>query len=65
MNVLGKALGMFCLLILLSAIFAYPAMLLWNGCLVPATDLKEVTWLQMWGIQVLVSVLFKTNTNTK
>ena len=46
-------------LVALSALFAYPLMLLWNGCLVPAIDgVNTVTWLQMWGINVLFSLMF-------
>lgn len=44
----------------LGALLAYPAMLLWNGCLVPAVPgVTEVTWLQMWGLTILCSILFK------
>jgi hypothetical protein len=44
----------------ISFVLSYPLMLLWNMCLVPAvTVLKEVGWLQMWGISVLISILFK------
>ena len=46
-------------LVALSALFAYPLMLLWNGCLVGAVDgVNTVTWLQMWGINVLFSLMF-------
>lgn len=65
MNLFARGLGIVGAIILLSMLFAYPMMLLWNGCLVPATDLKEVTWLQMWGLQVLLSVLIKSNSSTK
>jgi len=44
----------FCLLM------SVPVMLLWNGCLVSAVPgIKEITWLQGWGIMVLTSILFK------
>lgn len=47
--------------VILGLLFAYFAMLLWNGCAVPATTvLKEVTWLQMYGIQVLIAILLMT-----
>ena len=47
-------------------LFSYPAMLLWNGCLVPAvTGLVEVTWLQMWGIWILISAMTKTSVEFK
>lgn len=48
-------------LLMLSFLLSYPLMLLWNQCLVPAvTTLKEVSWLQMWGIAVIIGLLFKT-----
>ena len=48
--------------IALSALFAWPLMLLWNGCLVGTiAGVGEVTWLQMWGITVLFSFLFKSS----
>lgn len=46
--------------VILSALFAVPAMWLWNLCLVPAIPaLTEVSWLQMWGIMILFNYLFK------
>lgn len=49
-------------IVCLSAIFSYPLMLLWNGCFVGAiTGVQPVTWLQMWGLSVLFSSLFKTS----
>lgn len=46
----------------ISFLLSYPAMLLWNGCLVGAVaGVAEVSWLQMWGISFLFSMLFKTN----
>jgi len=43
-----------------SMLLAYPYMILWNQCLVPAIPgLKEVEWLQMWAITVLFNGLFK------
>ena len=50
----------------LSFLLSYPLMLLWNLCLVPAvTTLKEVGWLQMWGIVFLLNCLLKTSVSTK
>ena len=38
----------------ISMALAYPMMILWNKCLLPAVPgLLEVEWLQMWGIIVL------------
>jgi len=47
-------------LLFLSFVLSWPVMMLWNGCLVGAVDgVKEVTWLQAWGIQFLCGILFK------
>lgn len=51
--------------VLFGALMSFPMMLLWNGCLVPAvTVLQPVTWLQMWGITVVCSMLFKASITT-
>jgi hypothetical protein len=43
-----------------SMLLAYPYMILWNQCLVPAIPgLREVEWLQMWAIAILFNGLFK------
>ena len=47
--------------LLLSFLLSWPVYMLWNGCLVDAvSSVKEVTWLQAWGITVLFGFLFKT-----
>ena len=47
-------------LLFLSFVLSWPVMALWNGCLVGAVDgVKEVTWLQAWGIQFLFAQGFK------
>ena len=52
--------------VLLSFLFSLPVYLLWNGCLVDAvTVVKEITWLQAWGISFLTSLLFKPNVVSK
>lgn len=41
-------------------LMAWPAMMLWNSCLVDAVPgVKEITWMQGWGIMILTSILFK------
>jgi hypothetical protein len=41
-------------------------MMLWNGCLVGAVDsIKEIGWLQAWGIQFLFALLFKSTFTKK
>lgn len=58
--------GFMVLILVIGLISSYPVMLLWNGCLVPAvTVLKEVTWLQAWGIVIISSFLFKSSQSSK
>ena len=53
-------------LLFLSFVLSWPVMMLWNGCLVGAVDsVREVTWLQAWGLSVLCGILFKTNVTKK
>lgn len=48
------------LIVFISFVLSWPVMMLWNGCLVDAvTGLKEITWLQGWGISILCGILFK------
>lgn len=48
------------MLIIVSFVISYPLMLLWNFALVPAVSvLAEVSWLQMWGISILIALLVK------
>ena len=54
------------IVVVLGLLFSYPVMLLWNGCLVPAVDgVKEIGWLQAWGIMILTGILFKTSVTKK
>ena len=49
-------------LLFLSFLLAWPVMELWNGCLVPAVDgIKQIGWLQAWGLQFLINMLFKVS----
>jgi hypothetical protein len=53
-------------LLFLSFVLSWPVMMLWNGCLVGAVDgVREVTWLQAWGIQFLFALLFKSTSTKK
>ena len=53
-------------ILLLSFLLSWPVYMLWNGCLVDAVpSVKEVTWLQAWGITILCGFLFKTTVNSK
>ena len=47
------------LLVFVSFLLSWPVYMLWNGCLVDAvTGVKEVTWLQAWGLNVLFGIMF-------
>ena len=57
--------AIFVLAFVIGLILSYPIMLLWNFCLVPAvTGINTITWLQAYGITVLCSFLFKSNSTT-
>jgi hypothetical protein len=59
-------LGAITFLLLLSFLLSWPDFMLWNGCLVDAvTGVKEVTWLQAWGITILCGFLFKSHLERK
>jgi hypothetical protein len=48
--------------LVISFLFSWPIMVLWNECLIPAVNgLNEIGWVQAWGISTLFAVLFKTN----
>lgn len=50
----------------LSFLLSWPVMMLWNGCFVDAvTGVKEITWLQAWGLNLLAGIMFKTNAQFK
>ena len=64
MNQITSAVGAFIIVVagglFLSFLLAWPVMELWNGCLVPAVDgVREIGWLQAWGLQFLINMLFK------
>ena len=44
------------------AILSLPVMWLWNLCLVPAIpQFNQISWLQAWGILILINILAKNN----
>lgn len=52
--------------LLLGALLALPVMWLWNACLVPAvTGLREIEFLQAWGLLILCNLLFHTSITVK
>ena len=64
MDKISAYLGAFVILVA-GALFVYfllawPVMMLWNGCLVPAVEgVQKIEWLQAWGLQILINLLFK------
>jgi len=58
-KVIGAAFTTVAVMVVFSFLLSWPVMALWNGCLVDAvTGLKEITWLQAWGISILCGLLF-------
>ena len=63
---IGGFVGLVAVSLFLSFVMAWPVMALWNGCFVGAIDgVKEIGWLQAWGLQFLFNILFKTSITTK
>jgi len=63
--ILAAVVGIVALAIIIAALFAFPVMWLWNGCLVGTVDgIHPITsfW-QAFGIMVLFSLLFKSSTS--
>jgi hypothetical protein len=53
-------------LLFISFLLSWPVMTLWNECLMPAvTGIKEIGWMQAWGIGALCGILFKTSVTKK
>jgi hypothetical protein len=58
-TVLGKIFGAVIFFVLFSFLLSWPVMMLWNGCLVDAVEgVREISWLQAWGINFLCGLLF-------
>lgn len=65
-RILGMAAGIIAMFLFVSFLVSYPLMWLWNGCLVPAIPgIEEVSWLQMWGISILIGALTRSNVEVK
>ena len=66
MKYITAFIGLILVLVLFSFLLAWPVMELWNGCLVPAVDgVREIGWMQAWGLQFLFGILFKTQISNK
>ncbi len=63
---LGAIVAGIAALVFISFLLSWPVMELWNQCLVPAiTGIREIGWLQAWGIQFLFALLFKSTITKK
>jgi hypothetical protein len=65
-NAGGMIIGLVLFGAIVGLIFSLPVMWLWNGCLVPAVSgVNEISWLQAWGLMVLINLFLKTSVSTK
>jgi hypothetical protein len=52
-------------MVVFGLILSLPVMWLWNACLVAAIPgIKEIGWLQAWGILILCGLLFKNTSSS-
>jgi hypothetical protein len=64
-KVIGIAVVGIAAIIVLGLILSLPVMWLWNACLVAAIPgIKEIGWLQAWGIMILCGLLFKNTSSS-
>lgn len=67
-EIIGKFVILITVAVILGVLLSYPAMLLWNGCLVPAVNgVNQISWLQAWGLMILAGLFSAkiTTTNSK
>lgn len=57
--------GFIAIFIVASAFLSLLVMLLWDWLMPAIFGLKEITWVQAWGLMVLCSFLFKSYTPNK
>ena len=63
---IGTFIGIVAAILFLSFLLSWPVMMLWNGCLVGAIDgVRDIGWLQAWGLQFMLNLMFKTTMVTK
>ena len=64
-KVIGIAVVGIVAIVVLGLILSLPVMWLWNACLVAAIPgIKEIGWLQAWGILILCGLLFKNSSSS-
>ena len=65
-SIIGVIIVGLAIIVFVSFLLSWPVYMLWNGCLVDAVEgVKQVTWLQAWGINFLFGILFKSNVTSK
>ena len=69
METIGKIIGIAVVgvvaIVVLGLILSLPVMWLWNACLIAAIPgIKEIGWLQAWGILILCGLLFKNSSRS-
>jgi hypothetical protein len=58
-EIAGSTVFVIVAIIIVGLVISYPVMLLWNGCLVGViAGISTITWMQAWGILILIRVLF-------
>ena len=62
MNAVNTVLAVLLVAFVFSVILAVPVMWLWDWLMPSIFGLKEVTLMQAWGLSLLSSLLFKSNT---
>jgi len=59
-KIVGLLIAAVTVIVFFGLLFSLPVMWLWNACLVAAIPgIKEIGWLQAWGIMILCGLLFK------
>jgi len=59
-KIVGLIIAAVAVIVFFGLLFSLPVMWLWNACLVAAIPgIKEIGWLQAWGIMILCGLLFK------
>lgn len=51
--------------VVISAVLSLPVMWLWDAVVTQVFGMKEITWMQAWGLTLLCGLLFKSNVETK
>ena len=60
MNIVQKITTVIVLIIAVAAVMSLPVMLLWDWLMPEIFGLKEITWLQAWGLMFLSGLLFRS-----